>query len=132
MKWSYSCPHCQAMLNPQDAIILVARFGEQVWLVGFHPEPGHYEVYVPPGVDVIPGDRWTFSCPVCNTELTADFSDTLCAIDIHTEDEDHRVFFSRIAGDHATFVVSAEGIRATHGKDADSYAREAAQMKYLL
>lgn len=132
MKWTYSCPDCGAILNPQDAIILVARNGNQVWLVGLHPEPGRYEIFVPPGVDVVPGERWTFSCPVCTTELTTDFADTLCTVNIHTDDEDHRVFFSRIAGDQATFIVSTDGIRSTHGKDVEAYAQETAQMKYLL
>lgn len=132
MKWTYSCPHCNAMLNPQDAIILLARHEGQVWLVGLHPEPGQYEIFVPPGVDVVPGDQWNFSCPVCTAELTTDFSDALCAVDIHTDDEDHRVFFSRIAGEQATFIVSAEGLHSVHGKDIEAYEPETAQMKYLL
>lgn len=132
MKWTYSCPHCRAMLNPQDAIILVARHEDKVWLVGLHPEPGRYEIFVPPNVRVTSGERWTFACPVCAADLKTDFADTLCAIDIHTDEEDHRIFFSRVAGDQATFVVSAEGLRSKHGKDASSYHQETAQMKYLL
>lgn len=132
MRWTYSCPHCQAILNPQDAIILMARFEDQVWLVGLHPEPGKYEIYVPPHVRVNSGDRWTFLCPVCDADLKTDFADTLCAIDIHTDEEDHRIFFSRVAGDQATFVVSAEGLKSKYGKDAGSYDQETAQMKYLL
>ena len=132
MKWTYSCPHCKAMLNPQDAIILVAEFEGRTWLVGFHPEPGEYEVFVPPGVKIAMGERWSFRCPMCGADLMTDFSSDLCAIDIHTEDEDHRVFFSRIAGEYATFVVSAEGLRSKHGKDAEVYEQETAHMKYLL
>lgn len=132
MKWTYSCPHCSAMLNPQDAIILVARYEDRVWLVGLHPEPGKYEIFVPPGVKVTWGDRWSFACPVCCADLVTTFSDDLCSIDIHTQDEDHRVFFSRIAGEQATFVINAEGLRSKHGKDAEVYEQETAQMKYLL
>ncbi len=132
MKWTYSCPHCRAMLNPQDAIILVARHKDRVWLVGLHPEPGEYEVFVPPDVKVTSGDRWSFACPVCSVDLVTDFSNDLCAVDIHSDDEDHRVFFSRIAGEQATFVISAEGLRSKHGKDVDTYEQETAQMKYLL
>ena len=132
MKWTYSCPHCRAMLNPQDAIILVAGYKDRTWLVGLHPEPGEYEIFVPPGIKVTRGERWSFACPVCSVNLVTDFSDDLCAVDIHTDDEDHRVFFSRIAGEQATFVISAEGLRSIHGKDVEAYDQERAQMKYLL
>ena len=132
MPWTYLCPHCGSMLNPREAIILVGERGDERYLVGFHPSPGNYEIYFPSTAEVVEGEEWSFSCPVCRHDLMTDFAEKLCAVDIVTEDEAHRVFFSRIAGDQATFVVNVEGLKVRHGRDVESYSSEMAQMKYLL
>lgn len=132
MHWTYSCPHCQSMLNPDETITLVGSHGGRRMLVGFHPRPGNYELYLPPGVELETGSIWSFWCPVCHHNLQTEFSEDLCAIDIKSDDENHRVFFSRIAGEHATFVAAAGGIREHHGPDFEKYDRAAPQMKYLL
>ena len=122
MSWTYSCPHCHAMLNPDETIVLIARQGSERLLVGFHPKPGNYKVYMPPGVEVEEGSRWDFFCPVCQRDLVSELADELCAVDITTEHESHRVFFSRVAGTKATFVVSAEGLQGQHGKDVEKHS----------
>ncbi len=118
MRWTYSCPHCHSMLNPDETIILLGSSGGQRMLVGFHPKPGNYELYLPPGVKLEEGTTWSFWCPVCQSNLQTSFAENLCAIDIDTEAESHRVFFSRIAGEHATFVAVSEGLREKHGPDS--------------
>jgi hypothetical protein len=35
----------------------------------------------------------------------------------------HRLYFSRTAGDQATFLITAEGI-TSHGRDADQHSLE--------
>jgi hypothetical protein len=35
----------------------------------------------------------------------------------------HRLFFSRTAGEHATFLITAEGI-TTHGRDSEQHSLE--------
>jgi len=132
MSWTYSCPHCHAMLNPDETISLVAEHGSTRVLVGFHPEPGNYKVYVPPGVAIEEGSRWTFRCPVCHHDLESELAAELCAVDLTSPRETHRVFFSRIAGVHATFVVSAEGLREVHGEDAARYDDALPHLKYVL
>ena len=122
MRWSYSCPHCGSGLNPDETIVLVAEHGGTRALLGFHPEPGNYQAYVPPGIEVTPGTRWTFYCPVCQTSLVTDVSEGLCAIDGPYEGPKHRVYFSPVAGELATFVVSAEGIVERHGRDIERHS----------
>jgi len=106
MRWTYSCPQCEAMLNPDETIVLVATHGNTRILMGFHPEPGNYRAYAPPGESVEPGEAWEFSCPLCHASLISYVDRKLCAIDMHTVGAKHRVYFSRIAGQHATFVMS--------------------------
>lgn len=111
MRWTYSCPHCKAMLNPDDTIILIGLSpDESRVMAGFHPEPGNYRAFFPPGVSPREGDVWQFFCPVCQTSLEAEIAPLLCALDMVVSESRHRLFFSRTAGEKATFIISAEGI----------------------
>ncbi len=110
MRWTYSCPHCEAMLNPDDTIILIADCPAGRVMTGFHPEPGNYRAYFPPGITVKEGVEWDFFCPVCGESLKAAIAPRLCALDMVVSGSRHRVFFSRTAGEKATFVISAEGV----------------------
>jgi hypothetical protein len=131
MNWTYSCPHCRSVLNPDQAIILLAVRNERYCLVGFHPQPGNYEVYLPPEVEMPAGSRWGFSCPVCRRGLTSELSDDLCALDMTSGGDPHRVYFSRIAGEQATFVVSAEGLLTDHGIHTDRHLEHLVHLMYM-
>lgn len=131
MHWTYSCPHCAATLNPDRNIVLRAEREDRRILVGFHPQPGNYEVELPPGEAMEPGTCWTFSCPVCDHDLVSELSEELCALDMSLHDERHRVYFSRIAGEKATFVVSAEGLLTDHGVHTDRHLEHLVHLKYM-
>jgi hypothetical protein len=131
MRWSYTCPHCDAVLNPDETIMLRAASGDTILLVGLHPQPGNYEVDLPPGKVMEPGTTWDFSCPVCDAALTSELSDSLAALDMSAHGERHRVYFSRIAGEEATFVVSAEGMLTDHGVHTDRYLEHLVHLKYM-
>lgn len=122
MNWSYSCPHCSAGLNPDETIVLVGECGDLRVLVGLHPEPGNYQAYLPTNLEVEPGSTWSFYCPVCSRSLESAQSERFCAIDGPLGGPKHRVYFSRVAGEQATFVVTAEQIHERHGSDAEKHA----------
>ncbi len=130
MRWTYSCPHCRAMLNPDETIMLLAEFEGRRFLVGFHPEPGNYHVHLPPDIQLVPGTRCRFSCPVCGEALTTDLSEDLCALDMHTAGDTHRIYFSRVAGEQATFVLSAEGLLTDYGIHTDRYVEQLVHRLY--
>jgi hypothetical protein len=132
MSWNYGCPKCGAMLNPKDAIAIAAQSGDTRVLIGFHPQPGNYEVYLPPGVKPEPGSVWNFYCPVCQADLVAEDNDRFCALDMKTGDELRRVLFSRVAGEQATFVFNTGGLEEHHGEAADVYIKRMIFMKYQL
>ena len=131
MKWSYACPGCNGVLNPQETIILVALHKDKRLLVGFHPEPGNYTIYTPPGVSVEPGSRWDFYCPLCQTNLSTKENPDLCVIHMLTGARPYRVLFSRVAGRRATFVMGERGIHEQHGDDATHYFRNLLQTKWF-
>jgi hypothetical protein len=131
MNWTYSCPHCRSVLNPDESIILLAVRNELCCLVGFHPQPGNYEVYLPPEVEMPAGTRWGFACPVCRRALTSQLSDDLCALDMTSGGDPHRVYFSRVAGEQATFVVTAEGLLTDHGIHTDRHLEHLVHLMYM-
>ena len=131
MHWTYSCPHCESLLNPEERVVLRAEREGHRFLAGFHPQPGNYEVELPPGEEMPKGTLWEFFCPVCEKSLVSDLSDDLCALDVHSAGETHRVYFSRIAGEEATFVVSAEGLLKDFGIHTDKYVEHMVHNKYL-
>ena len=132
MKWTYACPHCDAVLNPADAIILRGEYCEMCILIGFRPEPGNYNLFLPPGVEIHPGERWSFFCPVCGKTMTAESDDKLCSLSVQTHETWRTVLFSRIAGEQATFVVSATRLEEQHGPDADGYLEHLAQSNFMF
>lgn len=131
MHWTYSCPHCKALLNPGERVVLCAERDDHRFLAGFHPQPGNYEVELPPGEEMPTGSRWVFYCPVCDESLVSELSDDLCALDVHSACGTHRVYFSRIAGEEATFVVSAEGLLKDYGIHTDRYVEHMVHNKYM-
>ena len=131
MRWTYSCPHCHGVLNPDESIILLADLGDRQILAGLHPQPGTYEVYLPADVEVESGSRWAFSCPVCRQALTTEISEDLCALDMHSGGDAHRIYFSRVAGEQATFTITAEGLLKDYGVHMDQYLEHMVHLKYM-
>jgi len=123
MRWNYTCPHCSGILSRENSIMLIGTRGEDRIIIGFHPAPGNYQISLPPGYVIEPGSRWRFFCPLCHESLISDISDELCCLDMATKDVPHRVYYSRTAGEHATFVISAEGVEE-HGEHARRHSLE--------
>ncbi len=121
MRWIYACPQCDAMLNPDETVVLIGECGPHRVLIGFHPEPGNYRAYLPPGLELQEGSLWSFYCPVCSRSLAMEAAPELCALDLATQGVRHRLFFSRTAGEHATFVITAEGIQS-YGTDSERHS----------
>ncbi len=130
MQWSYGRPECKARLDPDRIIVLVAHHEEQRMLVGFHPDPGDYEVFVPPGTAVEEGSVWQFSCPVCRASLAAPDHDHLCALDATEGHETRRRLNSRVAGEQVTIVVGRRCVEQQLGADAAGCVGYARQLKY--
>lgn len=118
----YSCPQCGAALNPGGVVTLVASRPGVRALLGFHPEPGNYQLYVPPGVEVPDGTEWELSCPVCWASLSCPDHRKLAGLVQIVGGERRRLLFSRIAGERATYVLCGDdGVIESHGEHADRY-----------
>ncbi len=119
MNWTYRCPHCKALLNPDENIILVGEHQGRRVLTGFHPRPGNYKIFFPPEVQLEDGQTWNFFCPVCQVDLKDKHNEEMCAIELEEELETSRVLFSRKSGQKATFILSDRVVLERHGQDSD-------------
>jgi len=132
MSWEYHCPKCKAMLNPECSVILTAKHEGVRAIVGLHPQPGRYEVHLPPGMTAPVGTKWDFACPACNVSLVDEADSHLCGLDLHVGDEILHVLFSQVAGELATFIVGNGKLKESHGKDSHRYDLHWGQTKYLV
>ena len=127
MSWTYSCPHCGQILNPDETVILIAHVDRRDVLIGFHPQPGNYTIYLPQGVDLKWGVGIDFYCPLCRTNLESRSHENFCELVIWQGRARRRILFSRIAGEHATYVVQEEPkakkakVEERHGEHTDRY-----------
>ena len=132
MSWEYCCPKCKTMLNPTKKIILCAAHGETRVMIGLHPQPGKYAVYLPPGVKAEDGQAWEFSCPMCHESLQTAPNSNFCELELILEGQPLRILFSRIAGEHATFVINKDKGREGLGEDQQKYDSQWSQGKTIL
>jgi hypothetical protein len=121
MSWEYCCPRCKASLNPDRSIILRMSRGDVDCLIGLHPQPGKYEVYLPPKVTTEDGTVWDFACPLCGEALMCRNEPNLCRLDLKVDGESVKILFSRVAGEHATFVLHEDKPEERFGEDAERY-----------
>ena len=122
MEWTFSCPRCGAVVNPSGVVTLVAARGGVRLLLGFHPEPGNYQLFLPPGAALRDGEEWSFSCPVCHADLACADHPNLCELVQIVGGERRRLLFSRIAGERATYVLcDDDDLVERHGDHADKY-----------
>ncbi len=122
-KTGFYCPHCQATLNPNIKIILSARKGDAKGIVLLSPRPGEYAAIAAPELGLETGDRVDFHCPLCGASLTSRLDDNLAELGYRGPDgEQGRIDFSRIYGEHATYIVLHGEVR-TFGAHASAYQK---------
>lgn len=121
MKNVFTCPHCQAVLNPNVKILLVIGYKKKKGMILLSPQPGNFKYICDKSVekDLSPGDKIKFSCPVCSADLTSRFNNQLAEmVMISPGREPRRAEFSRIYGKNATFIFDGEDV-VSFGEDAD-------------
>ena len=129
MSWEYTCPKCKVMLNPDRSVILEMARDDVNCMIGLHPQPGKYEVFLPPHVYTEDGTRWEFSCPMCKESLTTEEDLNLCELELKVEGSLLQILFSCVAGEHATFIVHDDTLKERYGKDANRYRPETGNAK---
>ena len=119
MSRTYLCAACKAVLNPEHAVILRATDEGRQMLLGLHPEPGNYALYIPDGSELPPGSVWHLSCPLCGAELRLGPNGDLCLLHVEDAGQEKQVWFSPRVGQRLTFVVSIDGEVERFGDGGD-------------
>lgn len=120
MKTRFSCPHCGATLNPNVKVVLLAQRSGKRGLVLLDPKPGVYDPIPAEELGLSDGDRVDFACPACHAALVSTVDENLSVLEFRDEEgRDGRVAFSRICGEHATYVLVDEEVK-TYGEHADA------------
>jgi len=123
MSYTYHCPKCRAVLNPNVRVVLVAHFEGRRGLVLLSPKLGDYKFFCDKGFckSVQKGNMLEFCCPVCAESLTSptvdQFTELLVVNGEATDKEPYLLRFSRVCEEHATFLYDGETVRE-FGEDA--------------
>jgi hypothetical protein len=119
-----SCPSCGTHLNPREDLVLAAVNRGQKALLLLHPEPGNYRMAISHGFPLEKGDVVELFCPLCQADLKSPLDPTLVQLDSTSREGDEKGFvvFSRVFGDHATFVVT-RGSVSSYGENAKAYEK---------
>jgi RNase P subunit RPR2 len=118
---SYFCPHCRKLLNPGQKVVFLVENGSDRELVLLSAELGDYSVVHSRAMSFKEGRVYTFRCPLCRSDLSSTLDEKL--VDILTEGDDgalHRVSFSRVFGEQATFLRTPAGVDR-YGKHTSRY-----------
>ncbi len=120
---SYFCPHCRKLLNPGTKVIFLVDNGPGQELVLLSATLGDYSVVASRSMNLLEGAIYVFRCPLCRADLTSKVDNKLVELLSRTDADDSpvRVTFSRIHGEHATFLMADSGIDR-FGEHADRYA----------
>jgi hypothetical protein len=109
------------LLNPGTKVIFVLEQGTNRGLLLLSPELGDYAVVLAESFPIRTGEICSFRCPICHGDLTSDDNDKMVEILCRQPDQTEvRVVFSRVAGEHATFVCGPRGI-SSYGEHAERY-----------
>jgi hypothetical protein len=92
-------------------------------IVLLNPELGNYSYWNPPELKFVDGEKIEFMCPVCCESLNADHlqKDLVEIIMTGRDKKEYRVYFSSIAGKHATFKILGDKVLEEFGKDSWVY-----------
>jgi hypothetical protein len=89
-------------------------------IVLLNPELGNYSYWNPPELKFVDGEKIEFMCPVCCESLNADHlqKDMVEIIMIGRDKKEYHVYFSSIAGKHATFKILGGNVVEEFGRDS--------------
>lgn len=125
LKINYLCPHCRSYLRVWNNIIFIVKSDIKKCrcILLLNPELGNYDIIHHTSIRIEEGEALTFLCPVCHADLTATGINSNLVKIIMTDENDREfdVYFSKICGEHSTFLIHQDDIIEKYGKDSSSY-----------
>jgi transcription initiation factor IIE alpha subunit len=105
-QYDYYCPKCDEKLNKNNQVLFnITRMDSSLVQLFLDPKPRSYKYKCKPWVDFEENEVVNFTCPYCDSSLTSEKYPNFIKITLKvTEKVLFDVFFSRIYGDHRTYV----------------------------
>lgn len=105
-QYDYYCPKCKDKLNENNKVILnIARVNNSNAKIFLDPKPHSYNLKCEPEMEFKKGELVDFICPHCNKNLQSNEYEKFVLITLKvTDNVFFDVFFSRIYGDHRSYV----------------------------
>jgi len=116
----YLCPKCKGHLNVGGYLVFATRTHKKhKGLIMLSPKVGEYKYSHHENFQLEKGELVDFECPICQADLTSSKSKEHAMIYmIGAEDmAEYELFFSKIAGNKSTYLVSQDNVEA-FGEDA--------------
>lgn len=117
------CPKCQAVLNPEDKVVLSVRKKDgKRGLILLSSQLGDYAVSNHERFQITEGESVRFYCPACHVDLS-DYApeEHLAGIElIDDNNQKNTILISSIAGEKCTYKI-VDGEVESYGKDAYKY-----------
>jgi hypothetical protein len=106
-------------------IIFTVKSDVKKWkgILLLNSELGNYTHLLHPSIKIEEGEIIDFFCPVCGADLTATGINISLARIIMTDKDSKEfdVYFSKICGEHSTFLIQKDNIIERYGKESSSY-----------
>lgn len=119
----YMCPKCNGHLNVGDYLVFATKTQKRhKGLILLSPKVGEYNYLHHEKFQLEKGELVDFECPICQADLTsAKNKDHAMIYMVSSEDNtEYQLFFSKIAGNKSTYLVSNDNVEA-FGEDAMDY-----------
>ena len=104
--YDYYCPKCDEKLSKKNQVLFfIQRDNMELVKLYLDPKPRSYKYKCEPWIDFQENEIVDFICPHCNVNLESDkYSNFVKIVLKVTDNVLFDVFFSRVYGDHRTYV----------------------------
>ena len=105
-EYDYYCPKCDEKLSIDNQVLFhIQRSNKDMVKLYLDPKPRSYKYKCEPHIDFKKNEVVEFTCPHCNKNLESEKYANFTQIVLKVTDKVlFEVFFSRIYGDHRTYV----------------------------
>jgi hypothetical protein len=125
LKTNYLCPHCRSYLRVWNNIILIVKSDSKNLqsIILLNPELGNYDLIHHSSIEFEEGEMLDFICPVCRADLTAIelHRNLVRIIMIDENNKEFDIYFSKICGEHSTFLIHEDDIVEKYGEESSVY-----------
>ncbi len=119
----YICPKCDGFLKVNEKIIFIAlKSNGKKGIILLNPELGDYRRIAHSTLELKDGERLTFLCPICHSDLSANEINRNLAriIMIDENGTEFKILFSEVQGEKCTYRICKKEIEA-FGEDSSTY-----------